>query len=215
MSEHIWNSYSQKSVKVGGVIPVLCAPVLKRQHGARVVNSLQVGERVSAGTPFEFDLATRTAKFLKAWKIKSVSVSGSNTVVTIYKTATTPVLQNNTVVMVMPSSLTGTGKAASVGVVTEDETTYTVTLTTASFDTLAADAFLVEAASAGSGKAIYCKPNNISTEDTVGGSENTLVDVPRGHVYMYQNTIPAMPDVVKAALYNNDIQVAWEMYNED
>jgi hypothetical protein len=215
MNEHIWNSYSQKTAKFGGVIPVLCAPVLKRQHGARVINALQVGERVSAGTPFEFDLATRTAKFLKAWKIKSVSVSGDNTIVTIYKTATTPVLQNNSVVMVMPASLTGTGKAASVGVVTSDDTTYTVTLATASFDTLKADAFLVEAAAAGSGKSIYCKPNNISTEDTVGGSDVTLVDVPRGHVYMYQNTIPAMPDAVKTALYNNDIQVAWEMYNED
>lgn len=215
MNEHIWNSYSQKSGKFGGVIPVLCAPVLKRQHGARVVNSLNVGERVAAGTPFEFDLATRTAKFLKAWKIKSVSVSGDNTVVTIYRTATTPVLNNNAVVMVMPNSLTGTGKAASVGAVTEGDNVYTVTLATASFDSLKAEGFLVEAKEAGSGKAPYCVPNNISTEDTVGGSENTLVDVPRGHIYMYQNTIPAMPAIVKTALNNNDIQIAWEMYNEE
>lgn len=215
MSEHIWNSYSQKSGKFGGVIPVLCAPVLKRQHGATVVNTLIVGERIAAGTPFQFDLASRTAKFLKAWKIKSVEVSGDNTNVTLYRTATTPVLHSNAVVMVMPSSLTGTGKAASVGAVTEGENIYTVSLATASFDALKADGFLVEAVEAGSGKKPYCVPNNISTEDTVKGSENTLVDVPRGHVYMYQNTIPAMPEVVKAALNNNDIQVAWELYNED
>jgi hypothetical protein len=215
MIEHNWNSYSQVSKRFGGTIPVLCAPVLKRQHGASVLNALNVGERVAAGTPFQFDLATRTAKFLKAWKIKSVSVSGDNTVVTIYRTATTPVLHNNAVVMVMPASLTGTGKAASVGVVSEGENVYEVTLATASFDTLKAEGFLVEAAEAGSGKKPYCIPNNISTEDTIKGSEATLVDVPRGHVYMYQNTIPAMPEVVKSALYNNDIQVAWEMFNEE
>lgn len=215
MNEHIWNSYSQKTGKFGGVIPVLCAPVLKRQHGASVANTLALGERVAAGTPFEFNLATRTAKFLKAWKIKSATAGDTTTEVILYKTATTPVLHSSTVVMVMPSTLTGTGKAAAVGAVEEGENVYKVTLTTASFDTLAKDGFLVEAAEAGTGKAPYCVPNNISTEDTVKGSENTLVDVPRGHIYMYQNTIPAMPDVVKKALNNGDIQVAWEMYNED
>ena len=97
----------------------------------------------------------------------------------------------------------------------ETDTTYVVTMVTASFDTLAVGGFLVEAKEAGSGKAVYCQPNLISVEDTVKGTEVTLVDLPRGHVYMYQNTIPAMPEVVKAALNNNDIQISWEMYNED
>lgn len=215
MYDHKWNSYSKQSGKFGGTIPVLCQPVLKRQHGATVVNALNVGERVAAGTPMEFDLASRTAKLLKAWKIKAVEVSGSNTVVTLHKTATTPVLHNNAVVMVMPSTLTGTGKAASAGVVVEGENVYTVTLVTASFDALNVGGFLVEAKEAGSGKAPYCTPNQITTEDVVKGSENTLVDVARGHVYMYENTIPAMPEVVKAAMFNNDIQVSWELYNEE
>ena len=215
MYDHKWNSYSKQSGKFGGTIPVLCQPVLKRQHGATVVNALNVGERVAAGTPMEFDLASRTAKLLKAWKIKAVEVSGDNTVVTLHKTATTPVLHNNAVVMVMPSTLTGTGKAASAGVVVEGENVYTVTLATASFDSLKVGGFLVEAKEAGSGKAPYCTPNQITTEDVVKGSENTLVDVARGHVYMYENTIPAMPEVVKAAMFNNDIQVSWELYNEE
>lgn len=215
MNEHIWNSYSNRSVKVGGTIPVLCEPCLKRQHGASVVNNMVAGERIAGGTPMEFDLASRTAKFLKAWKIKATEVSGSDTIVTLHRTATSPKLNANTVLMVMPSSLTGTGKAALASAIAEGENVYTVTLTTASFDTLAVGGFLVEAKEAGSGKAPYCKPNNISTEDTVKGTEATFVDVPRGHVYMYQNTIPAMPEVVKAALSNNDVQVAWEMFNED
>lgn len=215
MREHIWNSYSKSSAKMGGTIPVLCQPVLKRQHGALVANNLVAGERVAAGTPMEFDLASRTAKLLKAWKIKAVEVSGENTIVTLYRTATTPVLRNGMVVMVMPSSLEGKGKAAAVNAVAEGENVYTVTLATASFDTLAVGGFLVEAKEAGSGKAPYCKPNNIATEDVVGGTENTLVDVPRGHIYMYQNTIPAMPEVVKAAMFNSDIQISWEMYNEE
>lgn len=216
MNEHIWNSYTKRSGKFGGVIPVLAQPgVLKRQHGATVMNSMNVGERIAAGTPFEFNLAARTAKFLKVWKIKATEVSGNNTIVTLHRTATSPVLNGNTVLMVMPSSLTGTGKAAMATSVAEGENVYTVTLLTASFDALSVGGFLAEAAEAGSGKTLYCKPNNISTEDTVKGSENTLVDVPRGHIYMYENTIPAMPEVVKAALFNNDIQVAWELYNED
>ena len=216
MYGHKWNSYSKQSAKFGGTIPVLCQPALKRQHGATVVNAnLVEGERVAGGTPMEFDLATRTAKLLKLWKIKNVEVSGDNTVVTLHKTVVTPVLHNNTAVMVMPASLTGTGKAALCGVVTEGENIYTVTLPTASFDTLKAGAFLVEAKEVGSGKAPYCVPNHITTEDVIKGTENTLVDVMRGHVYMYLNTIPAMPEVVKAAMFNNDIQVSWEMYNEE
>lgn len=216
MYGHKWNSYSKQSAKFGGTIPVLCQPALKRQHGATVVNeNLVVGERVAAGTPMEFDLASRTAKLMKLWKIKAVEVSGDNTVVTLHKTAVTPVLHNNTAVMVMPSTLTGTGKAALCGVVTEGENIYTVTLPTASFDTLKAGAFLVEAKEVGSGKAPYCVPNHITTEDVIKGTENTLVDVMRGHVYMYLNTIPAMPEVVKAAMFNSDIQVSWEMYNEE
>ena len=215
MYDHKWNSYSKQSGKFGGTIPVLCQPVLKRQHGATVVNDLNVGERVAAGTPMEFDLASRTAKLLKAWRIKSVEVNGDNTIVTLHRTATSPMLHNNSVVMVMPSTLNGTGKAASVGAVSEGENAYVVTLPTASFDTLKVGGFLVEAKEAGSGKAPYCKPNQITTEDVVKGTENTLVDVPRGHVYMYENTIPAMPEVVKAAMFNSDIQVSWELYNEE
>lgn len=215
MREHRWNSYSQEHFKVGGTTPVLCDVPLKRQHGATVANELMVGEKIAAGTPLEFNLATRTAKFLKAWQIKAVEVSGSNTIVTLYKTVATPKLYLNTVVMVMPSTLKGTGKAALVSAIEETDTTYVVTMVTASFDTLAVGGFLVEAKEAGSGKAVYCQPNLISVEDTVKGTEVTLVDLPRGHVYMYQNTIPAMPEVVKAALNNNDIQISWEMYNED
>lgn len=215
MREHRWNSYSQENVKVGGTTPVLCDVPLKRQYGATVVNNLMVGEKVAAGTPIEFDLATRTAKFLKAWKIKATEVSDSNTIVTLYKTVATPKLNSNTAIMVMPSTLKGTGKAAYATAITETENTYVVTLATASFDSLAVNGFLVEAKEIGSGKAIYCQPNLISIEDTVKGTEATLVDLPRGHVYMYQNTIPAMPEVVKSALNNNDIQISWEMYNED
>lgn len=215
MYQHKWNSYSKQSGKFGGTIPVLCQPCLKRQHGATVVNDLMVGERVAAGTPMQFDLASRTAKLLKAWKIKSTEVSGNNTIVTLYRTATSPALNKGTVLMVMPSSLTGTGKAALATDIVEGENVYTVTLLTASFDALAVGGFIVEAKEAGSGKAPYCVPNHITTEDVVKGTENTLVDVARGHVYMYENTIPAMPEVVKAALFNGDIQVSWELYNED
>lgn len=211
---HKHNSYSSLSISIGGTTPVLCDPkVDKRMFGARVMNTLALNERIAAGTPFEFDLENRQAKFLKSWKIKSVSISGDNTIVTLYRTSVTPVLNNNTILMVMPDTIDGTGKADICGVVTQGENTYVVTLTTASFDALSANKFLVEAKEVGSGKTIYCQPNNISTEDTIGGNVDTLVDVPRGELYMFQNTIPAMPDAVKKSISAGDVHIVWENFN--
>lgn len=219
MIEHIWNSYSKQTTKVGGTIPVLCAPALKRQYGAKVdTKGLRAGERIAAGTPFYFDNYAKTARFFKFWEITNVSTSDSTSTVTLKRTAVSPILYPNTPVMVVPSNLGNNAKVASCGEVVQEEGSYKVTLTTASFDTLTKGGFLAEApdgdttpAKLGGGKL----PNSISLEDTVVGSEETLVDIPRGHVYMYINTIPAMPTKVQELMFNNDIQVSWEYFNDN
>lgn len=211
----IWNSINSREIKVGGTLPILWSPtVTKRVYGAIVKNVLDVGEKVSAGTPFYHNVETREATFLKLWKIAGVEVSETNTIVSLHKTSTTPKLKSGAVIMVMPSTLSGTGKAAACGAVTESGNRYSVTLVTDSYDALSAGGFLVEAVEAGSGKAILCQPNNISIEDCIGGSEGTMVDVPYGIVPMFENTIPFMPSVVKNAVGSGDAKIVWEYFNQ-
>lgn len=209
---------SNHEYKVGGNIPVLWMPSAKRMYGATVVTTnLKVGERVVAGTPFEHNLGAREAKFLKSWKIKAVNVTGTNTKVTLICTSLTPELRDNTMLMVMPSTLDGTGKAALCGIVTksEENNTYEVTLATASFDALAVGGFLVEssATEAGDEKSLFCQPNNISPEDTIVGNAHTAIDIPYGVLGVYQTNIPAMPEVVKKAISEGDVKIIWENYN--
>ena len=99
------------------------------------------------------------------------------------------------VIMAMPDAIAGTGKAV-VRCCSEAEYTYTITVATADFDTVEAGDYIVESSSPTAGsETIYCQPNSISIEDTVGG-DVTLVDIPRGVLYMYKNTIPDCPDAV-------------------
>ena len=52
-------------------------------------------------------------------------------------------------------------------------------------------------------------PTELSIEDTIGG-DITFVGIAQGNKYLYENTIPAMPDIVKANIKN----VEWEVFNE-
>lgn len=214
--EKIHNSSSDYSMKIGGSLPFLVSACKYRIHGARVLNALAHGEVVHAGTPMEYSLAENTAKFLKVWEVVSATAdtpdSGQTTIV-LKKTAISPRIDASTVIMKMPSGLTATGKSVAAGTVTETETGYSIVVSTASFDTVTKGDYICEAASAGASAKMYCVPNNISTEDTVGGNVYTLVDVPYGIVHAYFNTINPIPDVVKPAL-NDGILLVWEMFNE-
>lgn len=206
-----WNSQSTTTLKVGAGIPVWAILPERRIAGGKVKNTLALGEKVSAGTPVYFDYVNKEAKFLKCWKIKTSTVADTNTVVVLEKTFLTPTLKATDVVMVMPSTMTGTGKAVVAGAVTETETEITVTFVTANMDALTVGLFLVESSSttAGSAKSIYCQPTTLAIEDTIGGDQNQL-GIPRGVKYVFENCIPAMPAVVKA----NIALVEWEYFNQ-
>lgn len=217
--EHIFNSYNDTMHRIGGALPVLCVPCDKRQHGG-VVSGVVPGERIAAGTPLEYDMETRSAKFLRSWKVKSVTADTTTSVVVLYKTATSPELRPDMYIMKTPATLSGTGKADLAGAVTLDTNgDYVITVTNANIDALSAGDFVSQSAATaqGTGKALYCAPNTLSFQDTVGGNANTLVDLPRGHVYMYANTIPAMPAIVKEAVSNGagGAWIAWELFHQD
>jgi hypothetical protein len=211
-----WNSLRAYSNSVGATLPVLAEPCLKKQHGAVVSNDLVLGERVAAGTPMYFDLSARTAKLLKEWKVKSATVDGDNTIIVLYKTHISPLLANGMVVMNEPVTIDGTGKAVVVSGLVENDYDYTFTVVTANIDAVEAGDYIAQSSSAtaGSGKSLFCAPNVITTENVVGG-DTTLVDIPRGILYMYQNTIPYHSALVEANIQAGHIvQIVWEMFNQ-
>ena len=62
----------------------------------------------------------------------------------------------------------------------------------------------------GSGKKMFCIPDNLTIKDTIGGDQN-LLGVPYTRKYLYENCIPAMPKIVK----DNIKDVVWEWFDEN
>lgn len=209
----IWNRMSTSYQKVGGGVPVWVEPPKRKTIGGLVLNNLQDMEKVSMATPVEYDYKNKTAKLLKCWKVTAVDVVDTNTTISVKATERSPELYAGMVIMVMPATLAGTGKAFVVGTVTEDAAAHTATFTvpTADVDTVAEGDFLVESAATekSAAAAIYCVPEDLSLEDTIGGEQN-YVGIARGVKYLYENTIPEMPDLVKANLKF----VEWDWFQE-
>ena len=211
-----WNALNSTVIEAGGTLPVLVNMKCDKRVGGAKVTNLSEGQRFAAGSPFYFDVSTHEAKFLRLWKIKAVTPGETTTLIEIYKNRTTPALVAGTPIMVVPSTISGTGKAVACPTVSVNASgNYEITVTTADVDALAADAFLAEAAEAGSAKALACQPNNISIEDVCYGNVISMVDVPYGIIYMYSNTIPFMPDVVKTAVSAGDVKIVWELFSTE
>lgn len=202
MLEHFNNAYSRRSENIGGANPFLCHPdeIKYRQYGALVTDNLADKELVHAGTPFEVNLKAHTAKFMKVWEVLKVEASGSNSVITLAASWLAPTLAATDVVMKVPASVSGTGKAVAAGTVTENsDGTISITVVTANFDTVAAGDFLSIAAEAGSAKALAVKGNAVLTRDLRAGNAQNFVDIARGEVYCYVNTCNGIPAGVIAA----------------
>lgn len=202
MLEHFNNAYSRRSDNTGGANPFLCHPdeIKYRQYGALVTDELADKELVHAGTPFEVDLKAHTAKFMKVWEVLKVEASGSNSVITLAASWLAPALTATDVVMKVPATINGTGKAVAAGTVTKNsDGTISITVVTANFDTVAAGDFLSIAAEAGSAKALAVKGNAVLTRDLYAGNAQNFVDIARGEVYCYVNTCNGIPAGVIAA----------------
>lgn len=200
----IWNRISSKRQSFGGGVPVWINPPKRKIVGALVMNPLQDMEKVSAATPLEYDRALHQAKFLKSW----VVVSQDGDKITLKATKRSPEIYAGINVMKAPATLDGTGQSGVVTAVVENASNNTVEITVADVVVVAND-FLVEADSVSATAKMYAIPNELSIDDTVGG-DITLVGIAQGNKYLYENTIPAMPAIVKAAI--KDIE--WELFNE-
>lgn len=202
----IWNRHSSTKQSFGGGVPVWITAPKRKIVGARVLNPLKDMEKISAATPLEYDNAVHQAKFLKCWEV----VSQAGAVITLKATNRTPEIYAGVNVMLAPETLTGTGLSAIVLGVVENAIAHTVAVTVSDPLLVAvAGDFLVEAAEAGADSAMFAIPNELSIDDTVGG-DVTFVGIAQGNKYLYENTIPAMPAIVKAAIKD----VEWERFNE-
>lgn len=207
----LWNRYHSSFQSVGGGIPVWVEIPKKRVSGGMLKNAIKDMEVLASGSPQEFNHKTHESKILKCFEVVSSEVSGDNTIFTLKRTALTPLLYPGMNVMVEPTKIDGTGKGATVLAVDEStENEYKMTVATASIDSAAAGKFIVEAAASGTGVKMFCQPDNLTMDDTVGGQQNS-VGVPRGMKYIYENMIPAMPKIVK----DNIKYVEWETFPEE
>ena len=204
MLEHFNNAYSRHSEQIGGANPFLCHPdeVKYRQYGALISDTLAEKELVHAGTPFEVDLKAHTAKIMKVWevvKVEDSSTSGSK-VITLNASWLAPKLVSTDIVMKVPATIDGTGKGLAAGTVTDNgDGTVSITVVAANFDVPVAGDFLTIASAAGSSKAVAVKGNMVSTRDLYAGNAQNFVDIARGEVYCYVNTVNGIPAAVIAA----------------
>ena len=192
-----WNSYSSNKATYGGVVPIWVEQPDRSESGGLLANTnLVKGEIISAGSPVAFDVATKLAKILKIFKVTAVSEVDTDTVITVSQVGNLPKLNAGDVVMVIPSAIDGTGLAVATGAVDVSvEGAATFTVATAAIDAVVVGAYLALAASAGAAKALYCQPTSLTIDDTYVGDQNS-VGIAVGDKYVYQNTIPWLPDVI-------------------
>lgn len=207
----IWNRYHSSYQEIKGGLPVWVEIPKDRVSGGLLLNKLRDMEVLASGSPVEYNYKTHQAKILKCFEVESTQISDLNTIITLKRTAKTPMLYAGMNVMVTPSSITGTGKAITLNNVDESEDgKYKITVPTADIDAVSKGKFIVEAEGSGAGKHMFSQPHNLTKDDTVGGDQNT-VGIPRGVKYVYENMIPAMPKIVK----DNIELVEWEWFPEE
>ena len=192
-----WNSYNSNKATYGGLVPIWVKQPDRAESGGMLVkNNFVKGEIISAGTPVAFDTATKLAKILKVFKVTATSVVDTTTLITISQVGNLPKLNAGDIVMVVPSTIAGTGKGVAVSAIdTTVAGVTTFTVTTTSIDSVAVGTYLAQAESAGSGKALYCQPTSLTIEDTVVADKNS-VGIAVGDKYVYANTIPWLPTVI-------------------
>lgn len=193
-----YNKHGQSSATYGKAVPVWVTDYSPRvESGGLVANTTLVhGEILSGGTPVEYNPTTKAAKLLKTFKVKSTTVDGTNTIITIYRNDGKHVLHANENVMVAPSTVDGTGKGHLVSAIDNSvayETTFTVV--TANFDAVTTGAILVQAASAGASVQMYAVPTDLTHETTEVDDQN-YVGIVIGLKYLYSQVAPYYPKCI-------------------
>ena len=200
------------------------APYALLPVGAVLSNPFNLRGIAFEGDVLEYNFTNKTAKLLKVFKVAK-NVAAEDTEIWVAATDFSHTLQAGLNVMKVPSSLTGTGTAITVGAVTKaiDATygsVYKFTITANALGTLAAGDLLVEAEAAGSGKKMYVQnPNAVLFTDlyfdevpATGDSDYTGFRYPvaaANEATIYGVKATPMPSIVKDNLRKgySDIKV--------
>lgn len=200
-----FNAFSRRTIEFGGGVPVWAEFPKQCEGGGLIANTFSADDIVPAASPVEFNIDTHAAKILKVYKVKTLadSVDTLSYKITLDALPGRPIPVAGEFVMVIPSTITGTGKALAVPATidTSVEGEITFELLKANFDApvvgTANTGYLAQssATAAGSGKYLYCQPNSLTINDCVIATQN-LVGIARGCKYVYKNTMPPAPDVI-------------------
>lgn len=207
-----WNAYDNESWEVGGGKQVWCEPPARYITGAMIANKLDKGEKLAGASPVDYDIVNKTAKILKVFKVKEVTTSGSNTVISLHRLWDLPIVKVGETIMKCPTTMDGKGKAVLVTAVDySTEGVQVITVPTANIDSVVAGDYMVQSAATETSASaeMYCKPWTFTLEDTIGARQNS-VGIARGQKYLYKNLIPFLPPVIEANMKNVD----WDWFGE-
>jgi len=210
------DSYFNGNSEFSGGTPVWVHTPSFRIVGGLLTSTFNKGELLHAGSPVQYDAQAHTAKILKCFDVTAVTVSGSNTIITVAKNMTTPELHAGMNIMVAPSTLAGTGKSVTLTAVDSISVanSYVITVVTANIDAVTTSSYLVEAVSQGSAVAMYCQPNTLLGDDLIIGDQNTVSIIKKDSCSIYRNAMPDLPAVVFAAINAENPMINYEYLPE-
>jgi len=200
-----YNAFSRRTISFGGGVPVWAEFPKQCEGGGLITNTFEEGEIVPAASPVEFNIDTHAAKILKVYKVKAIADSTDTLsyVITLDALPGRPIPVAGEFVMVVPSTLAGTGKSLAVPstIDTSVDGEISFELVKANFDAPSVGTtnagYLAQSSTdaAGSTKSLYCQPNSLTINDSIIATQN-LVGIARGCKYVYKNTMPPAPDVI-------------------
>jgi len=175
----------------------------------KLLNTFAEGYNYPSGSPCSLE-AANGVKILPIWKVKATSVVSTDTIITVYNADGLHELKAGKIIMVMPSTLAGTGKAFTVPTVDNSVAgESTITVATAAIDTVAVGTFLALSASATAqgAQSLYCIPTHLTYSQILIESGDTIATAsPVFKGYVFEKRIPYLPAIVKTNIrLNTDI----------
>lgn len=196
-----FNTYGNQSKQWGGSQPVWFT-VRQKERSGGTLEDVDAGTLLRAGSLVSLSTTGGVAKVIETFEV-AAAVSASDTTLKLKAYASHPKPVAGMVVMKSPASATATGKAASLGTPTLNETdgVYEFTITANDFGALAAGDILIKASAAGSSASIYAIPTGLTENDVwieQGDYAATVASVFDGEIM--EDRIQPIPAFVKTLL---------------
>lgn len=201
------NTFGRRTETFESGIPVWRG-VPKRVVGVgKLLNTITEGDNYPVGSPCSLE-AANGVKILPIWKVKATELAGvTNTKITVYRADGLYEIKAGMIIMVVPATIAGTGKAIEVTTVDNsvaNESSFTVV--TANIDAVTTGTFLALSASttAQSGQALYCQPTHLTYSQILIGEGDTIATAsPVYEGYVFEKRIPYLPAIVKTNIKAN------------